>query len=197
ARRGGGTELCGGRRGDRHLGESGEGARAPRARRARGGAGEARGRRRGSARGGAMSCAHYAADLSAWIDRELPDARSADVAAHVASCAACRAQVDGLRRTDRELRAIPLRDLRPDAPRERWLERHPLVRERIERRQERRRLWESSRDDRAALRRDLGELGPDERRALRERIVALPPPERRALRERIDRYRSLDPAQQQ
>ena len=62
-----------------------------------------------------MSCAHYAADLSAWIDRELPDARSAEVAAHVASCAACRAQVDGLRRTDRELRAIPLRDLRPDA----------------------------------------------------------------------------------
>jgi len=62
-----------------------------------------------------MSCAHYAADLSAWIDRELPDARAAEVAAHVASCAACRAQVDGLRRTDRELRAIPLRDLRPDA----------------------------------------------------------------------------------
>ncbi|HKA16189.1 MAG TPA: zf-HC2 domain-containing protein [Myxococcota bacterium] len=62
-----------------------------------------------------MSCAEFAADLSAWIDRELPEARAADVTAHVATCAACRAHADGLRRADRELRAIPLRDLRPDA----------------------------------------------------------------------------------
>jgi len=62
-----------------------------------------------------MSCAEFAADLSAWIDRELPAARAAAVAAHVAACAACRAQVETLRRADGALRAIPLRELPPGA----------------------------------------------------------------------------------
>ena len=66
--------------------------------------------RRG-ARGGAMSCAEFAADLSARIDGELPAARAAAVEAHVAACAACRAQVEALRRADGELRAIPLREM--------------------------------------------------------------------------------------
>ncbi len=62
-----------------------------------------------------MSCAEFAADLSAWIDRELPAARAAAVAAHVAACAACRAQVEELRRADGALRAIPLREMSPGA----------------------------------------------------------------------------------
>jgi anti-sigma factor RsiW len=62
-----------------------------------------------------MSCAEFAADLSAWIDRELPAARAAAVAAHVAACAACRAQVEELRRADGALRAVPLREMPPGA----------------------------------------------------------------------------------
>jgi anti-sigma factor RsiW len=62
-----------------------------------------------------MSCAEFAADLSAWIDRELPAARAAAVEAHVAACAACRAQMEALRRADGELRALPLREMPPGA----------------------------------------------------------------------------------
>ncbi len=58
-----------------------------------------------------MSCAHFSADLSAWIDGELPASRAAELAAHVAACAACRAQVLALRRADGALRAIPLREM--------------------------------------------------------------------------------------
>jgi anti-sigma factor RsiW len=62
-----------------------------------------------------MSCVRFAADLSAWIDRELSAPRAAAVAEHVAGCADCGAQVDALRRADGELRAIPLRELKPGA----------------------------------------------------------------------------------
>lgn len=62
-----------------------------------------------------MSCAAYATDLSAWIDGELPAPRAADVAAHVAACAVCRARVDELHRADAALRAIPLREMPSDA----------------------------------------------------------------------------------
>jgi anti-sigma factor RsiW len=62
-----------------------------------------------------MSCDRFVEDLSAWIDGELPAGRAAEVAAHVAACAACGAQVAALRRADDALRAIPLRELPPDA----------------------------------------------------------------------------------
>ena len=62
-----------------------------------------------------MSCAEFAADLSAWIDRELPAARAAALEAHVAACAACGAQLQALRRADGELRALPLREMPPGA----------------------------------------------------------------------------------
>lgn len=62
-----------------------------------------------------MSCEAFSADLSAWIDGELPAARAAEVEAHVAACASCTAQAAALRRADAALRAIPLRDLPPDA----------------------------------------------------------------------------------
>jgi anti-sigma factor RsiW len=62
-----------------------------------------------------MSCENFSADLSAWIDGELPDARAAEVAAHVAACAICTAEVGALRRADAALRAIPLRELAPGA----------------------------------------------------------------------------------
>jgi anti-sigma factor RsiW len=58
-----------------------------------------------------VSCAEFSADLSAWIDRELPAARAAAVEAHVAACAACRAQVEAQHRADAALRAIPLREM--------------------------------------------------------------------------------------
>jgi anti-sigma factor RsiW len=83
-----------------------------------------------------MSCAEFAADLSAWIDRELSAPRAAAVEAHVAGCAECGARADALRRTDDALQAIPLRAMPPGAlaevlrrsargrapaPRARWL----------------------------------------------------------------------------
>ena len=57
----------------------------------------------------------FAAELSAWIDGELPGARAAEVAEHVASCASCSERALALRRADAALRAIPLRELAPGA----------------------------------------------------------------------------------
>jgi anti-sigma factor RsiW len=65
--------------------------------------------------GGAMSCARFRGDLSAWIDGELPAARASAVAAHVEGCAECRAHGDALRGVDRALGAIPLPEVSPDA----------------------------------------------------------------------------------
>jgi anti-sigma factor RsiW len=62
-----------------------------------------------------MSCAEFAADLSAWIDRELSAARASELEAHVAGCAACRARVAAMRGADDALRAIPLREMPPGA----------------------------------------------------------------------------------
>jgi len=62
-----------------------------------------------------MSCARIRDDLSAWLDGELPVARAAAVAAHVDTCAACRAHSNALRGVDQALGAVSLPELRPDA----------------------------------------------------------------------------------
>jgi anti-sigma factor RsiW len=62
-----------------------------------------------------MSEDRFTGELSAWIDGELPAARAAEVAAHVAACQACSARAATLRRADAALRAIPLRELAPGA----------------------------------------------------------------------------------
>jgi anti-sigma factor RsiW len=57
----------------------------------------------------------FAAELSAWIDGELPAARAAEVAEHVAACESCSARAAALHGADAALRALPLRDLAPGA----------------------------------------------------------------------------------
>jgi anti-sigma factor RsiW len=52
-------------------------------------------------------CGSCAEDLSAYLDDELDAPRFAEVHAHLASCADCRARLDALRRVDAELAALP------------------------------------------------------------------------------------------
>lgn len=56
---------------------------------------------------GEPGCRDFEADLSAWIDGELPAPRRAAVGAHLAGCPACAARVEELRAVDRALRALP------------------------------------------------------------------------------------------
>jgi anti-sigma factor RsiW len=52
-------------------------------------------------------CRNIAADLSAFVDSELPAARRAEVEAHLAGCASCRARVAELRQLTAGLAAMP------------------------------------------------------------------------------------------
>lgn len=47
-------------------------------------------------------------ELSAYLDHELDDNAKARVAEHVAGCADCKAQLDGLRQTAYAIRALPM-----------------------------------------------------------------------------------------
>jgi predicted anti-sigma-YlaC factor YlaD len=47
-------------------------------------------------------------ELSAYLDHELDDVATARVAEHVAGCAACQGQLDGLRQTAYAIRALPM-----------------------------------------------------------------------------------------
>jgi hypothetical protein len=59
--------------------------------------------------------------LSALLDGELPDAERARVERHLSSCAACRAELEELRRTVELLRGLPSVDVPPELTR-RWIE---------------------------------------------------------------------------
>jgi hypothetical protein len=52
-------------------------------------------------------CGNIKADLSAFVDAELPAARRAEVAAHLAACAACREHATELERLARGVSALP------------------------------------------------------------------------------------------
>jgi hypothetical protein len=54
-----------------------------------------------------MSCTHVRSDFSAYLDGDLSDSRRAAVTAHVGSCAACAAHLDGLREAAGALRSLP------------------------------------------------------------------------------------------
>jgi anti-sigma factor RsiW len=64
-------------------------------------------------------CAGRALMLNAWIDGELDAAAAREAEAHVAGCAACRAEVDRLRAVSRLVRERAPRPAAPDVLRER------------------------------------------------------------------------------
>ncbi|MEM7411244.1 MAG: zf-HC2 domain-containing protein [Myxococcota bacterium] len=63
-----------------------------------------------------MSERHVHEELSAWLDGELAAARSAEVEAHLESCAECAAALDALENVDHALGTLPL----PDVEATRW-----------------------------------------------------------------------------
>ncbi|MBK8915626.1 MAG: zf-HC2 domain-containing protein [Phycisphaerales bacterium] len=56
----------------------------------------------------ARRCSGFEADLSAWLDGELPPQREAELRAHLDDCHACRALAEDLRRTSRMLADLPV-----------------------------------------------------------------------------------------
>lgn len=52
-----------------------------------------------------MSCERFREELPAWVDGELAPEAEQTVAGHVERCAACRAEVEGLRKADQALLA--------------------------------------------------------------------------------------------
>jgi anti-sigma factor RsiW len=53
-----------------------------------------------------MSCA-YEEDLTAFVDRELPDLRARQIEAHLPGCEACRATLALIQRTVEQLASLP------------------------------------------------------------------------------------------
>ncbi|MGH7443812.1 MAG: anti-sigma factor family protein [Longimicrobiales bacterium] len=60
-----------------------------------------------------LTCPEVAALLSASLDDALPHERRQGMDAHVAVCEACRQTLDGLRCTQRLLRALPCEPMPP------------------------------------------------------------------------------------